>query len=984
MAKLYLVDSFSLIFRAFYAMQRGRPLTTPAGEPSGAVFGFATILSSLLEREKPDYIACVFDTKEPTHRHVMYEAYKANRQAMPEELVPQVARIKELIDVLGIKRIEQAGFEADDIIGTLSREGERKNIEVFCVTSDKDYYQLVDSKVRLLKPASGSGDYEIHGEEECKQKFGVMPTQVIDVLALIGDTSDNIPGVKGVGEKTAIPLVQQYGSLENVYAHLEEIPKESLRVKLRDNRAMAELSKTLVTIDCAVPLDHGYEECLPVAPDPARVVEFFDTMGFATLKKRWLAKLTPQGEQPDSAAQAAGSAAQMSSTAQTSTTMHTSAASAPEQPALLPHSSPYSTLADISHEYITVSSKADLEAMIMDLQSHPAVAIDLETTSLDAMQCEIVGISACAESGKAYYIPVFPSHADDRDVSGSNASAGSGHVREAGMFDDDPDAQSPARPVPDGCMETRFVLNAMRELLETSAVAKWGQNIKYDALILKRHGIDVQPISFDSMIASYVLNPDASHGMDAMAQRLLNYQPISITTLIGEKKSSQISMRDVPVEQVAEYAAEDADVTYRLCTQLQNDLQAEPRLDEVARSIEFPLISVLRDMEYNGIAVDSAQLGTLGEYVGKEVRALREKILEEAGVPFNPDSPKQLGEVLFEKMGLPVIKKNKTGYSTDVQVLSELAPSFPIAEMMLEYRQLQKLQSTYIESLPRMINSRTGRIHSTFAQHIAATGRLSSTDPNLQNIPIKTELGRKIRAAFVPVGSNLIFSADYSQIELRIMASVCKDETLTHAFQQGLDIHTATAAKLFDVPLESVDSSMRRKAKTVNFGIMYGQGAFGLARQLGISRTEGKEIIDQYFRQYERIKNYMESTIRTCEERGYVETLCGRRRYLPDIRSANANIKAAAERTAVNTPIQGSAADMIKIAMIRLHKEMARRNLRSLMMLQVHDELVFEVVPEELDEIKTLVKDTMEQALPLGDVPVLVETGVGKNWDEAH
>lgn len=972
MAKLYLIDSFSLIFRAFYAMQRGRPLTAPNGEPSGAVYGFATILTALLEKEKPDYIACVFDTKEPTHRHALYTPYKANRQAMPEDLVPQIGRIKELIDVLGIKRIEQPGFEADDIIGTLSREGERKNVDVYCVTSDKDYYQLVDSKVRLLKPASGSGEYEIHGEEECLQKFGVPPNKVIDVLALIGDSSDNIPGVKGVGEKTAIPLVQQYGSLENIYAHLDDISKESLRTKLRDNKEMAELSKVLVTIDCAVPIDHGYEECLPAVPEIPRIMEFFDSMGFTSLKKKWLARLS--GSTDESTMVNSGEI-RTERTVQRVQGAQESAKENPDSEAAATNLVSAQRLADIPHEYVTVSGRGTLDAMIQDLRSYSALAIDLETTSLDAMQCEIVGISLCAVSGKAYYIPVFPGQSDHKDRGGISQT-----VREVGMFDDEPVADL----IPTGNMETKFVLESLRDLLESKAISKWGQNIKYDSLILLRHGINVQPITFDSMIASYVLNPDSSHGMDALAQRLLNYHPISITSLIGEKKATQISMRDVPIDQVAEYAAEDADVTFRLCSHLQSELQQEPKLHSVATDIEFPLISVLRDMEYTGIAVDRNQLVALGEVVGVEVRSLRERILIEAGVPFNPDSPKQLGEVLFERMGLPVIKKNKTGYSTDVQVLTELAPSFPIAELMLEYRQLQKLQSTYIESLPRMINLRTGRIHTTFAQHIAATGRLSSTDPNLQNIPIKTELGRKIRAAFVPQGSNVILSADYSQIELRIMASVCADETLIHAFKEGLDIHTATAAKLFDVPLANVDSAMRRKAKTVNFGIMYGQGAFGLARQLGISRTEGKEIIDQYFRQYERIKNYMEHTIRSCELTGYVETLCGRRRYLPDIRSANATIKAAAERTAVNTPIQGTAADMIKIAMIRLHKEMKVRSLRSVMMLQVHDELVFEVVPEELDEMKALVKETMESALPLGNVPVLVETGVGMNWDEAH
>ncbi|MFM7773558.1 MAG: DNA polymerase, partial [Candidatus Kapaibacterium sp.] len=690
MAKLYLIDSFSLIFRAFYAMQRGRPLTAPNGEPSGAVYGFATILTSLLERERPDYIACVFDTKEPTHRHALYTPYKANRQAMPEDLVPQIGRIKELIDVLGIKRIEQPGFEADDIIGTLSREGERKNVEVFCVTSDKDYYQLVDSKVRLLKPANGSGEYEIHGEDECRQKFGVAPDRVIDVLALIGDTSDNIPGVKGVGEKTAIPLVQEYGTLENIYAHLEDIPKESLRTKLRENKEMAELSKILVTIDCAVPIDHGYEECMPATPDAARVMDFFDAMGFTSLKKKWLARLSPDA--------AAGAASVPSATSSSSGPPTEHGTSTVEQ-------RPVQTkrLADIPHAYVTIRGRADLEAMVQELLGQPAVAIDLETTSLDAMQCEIVGISACAAEGKAYYIPVFPGRADDRDASRTGVHADGG----IGMFDDEAERSD----VPAGHLETRYVLSVLRPLLESGPVAKWGQNIKFDALILLRHGIDVSPMTFDSMIASYVLDPDSSHGMDALAHRLLEYQPIPITSLIGEKKATQISMRDVPLDQVAEYAAEDADVTYRLCARLRKDLGDEPKLESVATTIEFPLISVLRDMEFNGIAVDRARLASLGDVVGTEVRSLRERILQEAGVPFNPDSPKQLGEVLFERMGLPVIKKNKTGYSTDVQVLTELAPSYPIAEMMLEYRQLQKLQSTYIESLPRMIDPRTGRIH---------------------------------------------------------------------------------------------------------------------------------------------------------------------------------------------------------------------------------------------------------------------------------
>ncbi len=976
MAKLLLVDSFSLIFRAFYALQRGRPLTATNGEPSGAVFGFANILSSLLEREKPEYIACVFDTKEPTHRHILYSEYKANRQAMPEDLIPQIPRIKELIDALGITRIEQPGFEADDIIGTLAMEGERKDIDVYCVTSDKDYYQLVDSKVRLLKPGSGA-EYELHGEEQCREKFGVAPAQVIDVLAIIGDASDNVPGVKGVGEKTAIPLVQQFGTLENIYAHLDEIPRESVRKKFEDAAEIAKLSKVLVTIDRAVPIEHGYEECAWQQPNASRLGEFFDLMGFKTLKVKWMTKLS--GDIPATADSSAPSAKTGEATSvaagdtKATTTPSDIAGEAREN-----EESVFHTILDVPHDYQLVRDPKALASMLKKLAKAKKLAVDLETTSLDAMSCEIVGISLCAEEGSAYYIAVSPAHQADQDFSRDQAIPLLSEEELFGSADSSSDMHN-------GQLETRYALQQLRDLLESERCEKWGQNIKFDSLILKRHGIDVRPISFDSMIASYILNPDSSHGMDALAERLLHYKPISITELIGIKKATQLSMRDVAVDRVAEYAAEDADVTYKLCSVLSKNLHAEPGLEKLAAEIEFPLITVLRDMEYNGIAVDTKHLSSLGTKVKAETAVLKEKIIAEAGVSFNPDSPKQLGEILFEKLQLPVIKKNKTGYSTDVQVLTELAESYPIASLMLEYRQLQKLQSTYIENLPRMVNSRTGRVHTTYAQHIAATGRLASTDPNLQNIPIKTELGRSIRAAFVAQRKDaVILSADYSQIELRIMAHICGDETLTHAFQNGLDIHTATAARLFSVPLDQVDSAMRRKAKTVNFGIMYGQGAFGLARQLGISRTEGKEIIDTYFKQYERIKNYMEQTIHDCERNGFVQTLCGRRRFLPDITSRNHTIKAAAERTAINTPIQGTAADMIKIAMIRLHAAMKERGFESLMMLQVHDELVFEVLNSELDELRALVKKTMEEALPLGNVPVLVETGVGDNWDEAH
>ncbi|MBL7998004.1 MAG: DNA polymerase I [Candidatus Kapabacteria bacterium] len=967
MSRLYLIDSMSLVFRAYYAMQRGRPLTAPNGEPTGAVFGFANILTSLIEKEKIDYIACVFDTKEPTFRHKMYEPYKANRQAFPEELVPQLARIKELIDLLGIKRIEMPGYEADDIIGTLATEGERKGVDVLCVTSDKDYYQLVDSRVRLLKPSSGA-DYEQHGEKECYDKFGVEPGKVIDVLALIGDTSDNIPGVKGVGEKSAIPLIQEYGSLEALYENIEKIDKAGLKSKLVENRDMAFLSKELVTIHRTMDIGFGFEECKMNKPDYAALDHLLESLNFRTLRAKFQQK---SGVAPNT------------STAPPSQAAQEPLADDAEQ------SAPMRTIRDVEHDYILVDTDAKRAAMIEDLSAASTIAFDLETTSLDAMQCEIVGVALSARKGRAFYIPI-PPHTANTSGGGSYTRTipPAPRVQEMSLFDDEPADEETTHV--ESHTERHQIQDILPQdivrLLTNPAINKVGQNAKYDALILKRYGVEVEPITFDSMLASYVLNPDSSHGMDAMAQRWLQYLPVSITTLIGTKKSEQISMRDVEVSRVAEYAAEDADITFQLCELLSEKLLAEPKLDSLARTIEFPVMNVLTQMEFNGVAIDTSKLSDISAHIKEETAAYREKIFKESGgIEFNIDSPKQIGEVLFERMNIPALKKNKTGYSTDASVLSELATDFPIAQYILEYRGLQKLQNTYVEALPRMINPHTGRIHTTYNQTIAGTGRLSSVEPNLQNIPIRTALGRSIRTAFVPQAKDaVIFSADYSQIELRIMAHVCNDETLTNAFINGHDIHKATAANLFGVELNDVTSDMRRIAKTVNFGIMYGQGAFGLAGQLGIPQGEARAIISQYFERYASIKKYMDDTIHHAELHGYVETMMGRRKWYPDITSRNRNIKAAAERAAINMPIQGTAADMMKIAMINLHQAMKHHKFRSLMMLQVHDELVFEVMPGELDDLRSLVKETMEAALPLGRVPVLVETGVGMNWDEAH
>jgi len=764
--------------------------------------------------------------------------------------------------------------------------------------------------------------------------------------------------------------VQQYGTLENIYEHLEEITKASLKQKLIDNREMAFLSKTLVTIDRQVPIELDFHQCKMQTPDFAKLDSLFETLNFKTMRLKWQQKsggvITPA--QP-----------------QQSVTQPVQQEQTPEE--ALPQ---LQTIQDIPHNYILVHDESGLQAMMEDLRTAKQLAIDLETTSLDAMQCDIVGISVCAKQGKAYYISVdgaLPPALQPNTFAGENLAATNNVSADAtiNMFAEPQPEYKTTETTPQG-LHTPHVLDTMRPLLEGTEYEKWGQNIKFDSLILKRYGIDVTPITFDSMLASYVLNPDQLHGMDALAQKWMGYSPISITTLIGAKKSTQISMRDVDVERVAEYAAEDADVTYKLCTLLSEQLANNEKLNNLARTIEIPLVPVLRDMEFNGIAVDTGRLSVISEHIRRETAIVREKIITETGgIEFNIDSTKQLGEVLFDRLKLPVIKKNKTGYSTDVQVLTELSESFPIASMILEYRQMQKLQSTYVEALPRMLNPNTKRVHTTYNQTVASTGRLASTDPNLQNIPIRSELGRSIRTAFVAQAPNaVILSADYSQIELRIMAHVCGDETLINAFKHGHDIHKATAANLFGVDLDVVSSDMRRIAKTVNFGIMYGQGAFGLARQLGIGNNEAKEIITNYFARYSRIKNYIEQSIHQAEVNGYVETLCGRRRYFPDITSKNRNIKSAAERTAVNTPIQGTAADMIKLAMINIHATMKSLHMKSLMMLQVHDELVFEAMPDEVSELTALVKETMEAALPLGDVPVLVETGTGNNWDEAH
>lgn len=945
---IILIDGFSLVFRAYHALSR-TGMQTPTGEPTFAVFAFANILIGLLDKQKPEAMAVVFDTSAPTFRHEVFDQYKANRDAFPDDLVPQMSRIKTLIDLMGLPRIELPGFEADDLIGTISKRESNDGHEVLCVTSDKDYFQLVNDKVHVLRPGKDPGTYDKYDASKVEEKFGVPPHQVIDVLALMGDAVDNVPGVKGIGEKTAIPLIQQFGTLEAMYERLPEVEKAGVRKKLEESRDMAFMSKHLVTIHTDAPIDAKRDALTRKEMDFLALDSLCEELGFTSLRHRFRQLAANQGV----ALPASDFLERSPALGNRSLT--------DEHDEVGEHSEDktYLTAAQVEHEYILVDTPGGLQDVIAEIGTPQWLSIDLETTGLDAMSCAIVGIALSVKEGRAFYIDVF-----DRT--------------------DNPDASLFTEQEATHGIPVNEVIQSLKPLITNPKVGKVGQNLKYDALVLRRYNIVLEPIVFDTMLASYILNADLTHNMDALAERWMGYKPISITTLIGDKKGSQRNMRDVNPSDVAEYAAEDADVTLKLAHLLKPQLENEG-LMELATSIEFPVEEVLVQIEYNGVFIDQGALAHLADFMRTEAARLEQAIYSEAGEEFTINSPKQLGEILFDRMMLPGKKKTKTGYSTDASVLSELADTYPIAQLVLDYRQVEKLRSTYVEALPRLINKRTGRVHTSFNQTVAATGRLSSTDPNLQNIPVRTELGQQIRKAFVPQNADcVILSADYSQIELRIMAAASQDANLIEAFHQGEDIHKATAAILFDVPIHEVTTEQRRVAKTTNFGIMYGQGAFGLAQRLGISRTEGQTIIANYFEKYPGIREFINTTIATTRDRGYTQTLRNRRRYFPLINSNNKALQAAAERACINTPIQGSAADMMKLAMINTYRRMQREGFKALMMLQVHDELLFEVPTAELETLRALVVEEMENAMPLNNVPVLVETGHGASWYEAH
>ncbi len=937
MKKLFLLDGMALIYRAHFALSKS-PRFTSGGLNTSAVMGFTNTLLDVLKKEKPTHMAVVFDTDAPTERHTEYEKYKAHREAMPEDLSKALPYIFKVVLGFNIPLITSDGYEADDIIGTLAKKAEAKGYQVYCMTPDKDFAQLVSPNIHIYKPARMGNEMEILGVKEVLDKWEIERVeQVIDILGLWGDAVDGIPGIPGIGEKTAKALIKQYGSVEEIIAHSHEL-KGKMRENVEQFAEQGLMSKRLATINLNSPVEldeAGLEMC---APSKELLEPLFAELEFRTLGRRVfgddfsVTELKAVSIQTDL----------FGNPVATGRTTMTVDVQDIGEPAYEP--APSKNIDSVPHEYHLADTFEKRSELIALLKKQKEFCFDTETTGTDANFCELVGLSFAIKANEAWYIPV-PADQD----------------------------------------ETTKIVAEFKDVLEDAAIGKIGQNLKFDILMLKWYGIEVKGPLFDTMMAHYVIDPDTRHGMDVLSENYLGYKPVSITALIGAKGKGQGSMRDVEIEKIKEYAAEDADITLQLKQIFEpkiKDVEAEKLLHE----IENPLIYVLADIEYEGVKIDHDTLKEFSKELETDVAKLEKIVYEKAGVRFNIASPKQLGEVLFEKLMLdPKAKKTKTGqYQTGEDVLLALAAKSDIVRDILDYRQLQKLKSTYVDALPQMVNAKTGRVHTSYNQAVAATGRLSSTNPNLQNIPIRTERGREVRKAFIPRDSgHVIVSADYSQIELRIIAEISKDANMMEAFVKNLDIHTATAANVYGIGLDEVDSTQRRNAKAVNFGIIYGQSAFGLSQSLGIPRKEAADIIDNYFAQFPGIKNYMSDTMNFARENGYVTTLMGRRRYLRDINSANATVRGFAERNAINAPIQGSAADMIKIAMINIHREFVAQKLNARMTMQVHDELVFDVPNEEVETVKPIILLNMKNAIKT-TVPIMVEIGTGLNWLEAH
>ncbi|MFA7228353.1 MAG: DNA polymerase I [Melioribacteraceae bacterium] len=930
--KFVIIDAMALAYKGYYAFI-SRPLTTASGEPTSAVFGFLNQLFKIIEDTKPDYLAVGFDSKEKTFRHERYENYKSSRQAMPEDMIPQIQRIKEVIEAFNIPIYILPGFEADDLIGTAVKEAEKQGFDCYAITPDKDYIQLISPNIRVVKPGKSTDEIVILDEDRVREEMGFEPAQMIDYLALVGDSSDDIPGVAGIGPKTAIPLIQKYKSLENIYKNLDQIEKQSIVNKLTENRENAFLSKELATIKTDTPFHMNFDEARFHNPDLEKLFKLFTDLEFKSFHNK-LKKLFIEKEKEIIA----------------------------EKPDI--KDEVFSDESDSQKEMGTFDKGKVKYKLIMTLKEAKELAkylsesslfvFDTETDGLDTLNVKLAGCSFAIKPRESFFVATDPS------------------AESTSLFSTD---VSDRLPVDD------FV-KIFKPVFENENIKKICQNGKYDIGVLRHYGINVKNLFFDTMLASYVIDPDEKHGMDELSRKYLEYTPIPLLELIGSKKTPE-KIFDVDPNLLSDYSCEDADITFRLFEVLNSILKKED-LEKIAYEIEFPLVPVLEDMERTGVSIDVKSLKSFSDDLQKMLEKYSKDIIEYAGENFNINSTQQLQKILYEKLKLIPTTKTKTGYSTDAKALDSLKGMHPIIDVISDYRQVSKLKSTYADALPLLIHPSTGRLHTSYNQSAVSTGRLSSNDPNLQNIPIRTDLGKEIRKAFIPRDKNhLILSADYSQIELRIMASICGDETLTKAFIEGEDIHRRTAALVFHVDPKDVTPDMRRKAKEVNFGILYGLGPFGLKSRLGITQGEAKKIIDDYFSSFKSVRKFMDDCVAAAKKKGYASTLYGRRRFLKNINSKNRIMQQFEARVAINMPIQGTAADMIKIAMIKIHSELERRKTRTKMVLQVHDELVFDAHKDEVDELRPLIIKLMENALPL-NVPVVADTGIGENWLDAH
>ncbi|MDO6598723.1 DNA polymerase I [Tenacibaculum sp. 1_MG-2023] len=940
--RVFLVDAFALIFRGYYAFIKN-PRINSKGLDTSAIMGFMNSLLDVIKRERPDHLAVCFDKGGSVDRVEMFEAYKANRDETPEAIKLAVPYIQEILKAMHIPIMVKAGFEADDVIGTLSKQAEKEGYKTYMVTPDKDFAQLVSENIFMYKPRFGGG-YDIWGVPEVQEKFGVeTPEQVIDFLGMMGDSADNIPGLPGVGEKTAKKFLAAYGSMENLLANTADL-KGKMKEKVEANGELGLLSKKLATIMLDVPVTFNAKDFELDQPDIPKVTELFNELEFRNLLTNFTRTFAVENTQKANSTEEESKVAPKKATPSPEGQFDLFAAPGTGTVSEAAIASGFKTIENTSHFYQHIDSPLSRKLLLKKLMQQTSVCFDTETTGLKALEVELIGIAFSFEVGKGYYVSF-----------------------------------------PEDQAETKAVLEELRPFFTSEEIEKIGHNLKYDIKVLSNYDMPVKGKLFDTMIAHYLINPDMRHNMDMLAETYLNYQPVSITELIGKKGKNQLSMRTVAIEKQTEYAVEDADITLQLKEHFTKEL-SEGNLTKLFNEVELPLVSVLTAMEIEGINLNIDFLKELSVALTDDINRLEKGIYEQAGEEFNIASPKQLGIVLFENMKLvDKPKKTKTGqYKTGEDILSFLEKDHQIIRDIKEYRQYKKLQSTYVDALPNEINPKTGRIHTQYMQAVAATGRLSSNNPNLQNIPIRTERGREVRKAFIPRDENyVLLAADYSQIELRIIAALSEEETMINAFKNGEDIHASTAAKVFNVPLEEVTREQRSNAKTVNFGIIYGVSAFGLSNQTDLSRGEAKELIDTYYETYPKLKAYMASLVDFAREHGYVETVLKRRRYLKDINSRNAVVKNAAERNAVNAPIQGSAADIIKLAMINIYNRFEKENFKSKMLLQVHDELVFDAHKDELDIIKPIIKEEMENAFKMA-VPLDVEMDLGQNWLEAH